>query len=465
VKPGRNDPCHCGSGKKYKHCHLPSDEAPAPGDVTWRRLQSATEKLTPALLRFADEHFGASGLDEAWFEFNLYEDVPPFEEDDPALPLFFPWFFYNWLPDPEETETPEAAHSITAADAYLRANGHRLDPLARQYIDRCLDAEMSFHQVVSCRRSNGFRLRDVMLGTEIDVIERIGSDDARPGDILYCKVVPIEDIAVLDGCGSALLPPIWKPLMIELRAEMRRAADRQGPLGVGHLREWDFDLRELYLQIEGDIFDPPVPGALNADGELIESHRLIYEIESAEEIFDALKDLEADTAETELEERVERDHTGALQRAMIFWQASDKPDSDDPLLAMLGSMLIFGNRLTAIVNSAARAKRLGELIEARVGARVRQQPTIIMPVETVWLRSGLPDPDDLDAGALAEQLRDWVDTPIAALIDRTPRAAVADPDGREAVEALLMQIERDGAELSPPLDPAVVVGLRETLGL
>lgn len=24
---GRNDPCHCGSGKKYKHCHLPLDAA------------------------------------------------------------------------------------------------------------------------------------------------------------------------------------------------------------------------------------------------------------------------------------------------------------------------------------------------------------------------------------------------------------------------------------------------------
>jgi hypothetical protein len=24
---GRNDPCHCGSGKKYKHCHLDKDEA------------------------------------------------------------------------------------------------------------------------------------------------------------------------------------------------------------------------------------------------------------------------------------------------------------------------------------------------------------------------------------------------------------------------------------------------------
>jgi hypothetical protein len=24
---GRNDPCHCGSGKKYKQCHLQQDES------------------------------------------------------------------------------------------------------------------------------------------------------------------------------------------------------------------------------------------------------------------------------------------------------------------------------------------------------------------------------------------------------------------------------------------------------
>lgn len=27
VKTGRNDPCPCGSGKKYKHCCLPQDQA------------------------------------------------------------------------------------------------------------------------------------------------------------------------------------------------------------------------------------------------------------------------------------------------------------------------------------------------------------------------------------------------------------------------------------------------------
>ena len=26
---GRNDPCHCGSGKKYKQCHLDKDETAA----------------------------------------------------------------------------------------------------------------------------------------------------------------------------------------------------------------------------------------------------------------------------------------------------------------------------------------------------------------------------------------------------------------------------------------------------
>jgi hypothetical protein len=27
MKPGRNDPCHCGSGQKYKKCHLATDNA------------------------------------------------------------------------------------------------------------------------------------------------------------------------------------------------------------------------------------------------------------------------------------------------------------------------------------------------------------------------------------------------------------------------------------------------------
>jgi hypothetical protein len=40
--PGRNEPCHCGSGKKYKQCCLEKDEAK-------RRAQRASgEEAAPA---------------------------------------------------------------------------------------------------------------------------------------------------------------------------------------------------------------------------------------------------------------------------------------------------------------------------------------------------------------------------------------------------------------------------------
>lgn len=29
ARPGRNEPCYCGSGRKYKHCCLEKDEAAA----------------------------------------------------------------------------------------------------------------------------------------------------------------------------------------------------------------------------------------------------------------------------------------------------------------------------------------------------------------------------------------------------------------------------------------------------
>jgi hypothetical protein len=40
---GRNDPCHCGSGKKYKHCHLAQDEAEAHAARVKAAEQAAAE--------------------------------------------------------------------------------------------------------------------------------------------------------------------------------------------------------------------------------------------------------------------------------------------------------------------------------------------------------------------------------------------------------------------------------------
>ncbi|MFW5695968.1 MAG: SEC-C metal-binding domain-containing protein [Alkalispirochaeta sp.] len=47
MKLGRNEPCHCGSGKKYKHCHYEEDrraEAQALAEAAEARKAAAQEE-------------------------------------------------------------------------------------------------------------------------------------------------------------------------------------------------------------------------------------------------------------------------------------------------------------------------------------------------------------------------------------------------------------------------------------
>src|SRR6266700_1219136 len=61
-QPGRNDPCHCGSDKKYKHCCLSLDEQRRPRYELARSTRTLREKNL-ALLAAAIEIFG---LDRPW---------------------------------------------------------------------------------------------------------------------------------------------------------------------------------------------------------------------------------------------------------------------------------------------------------------------------------------------------------------------------------------------------------------
>jgi hypothetical protein len=43
-KPGRNDPCPCGSGKKYKHCHWLAEQGTMSESERARRFTISTAK-------------------------------------------------------------------------------------------------------------------------------------------------------------------------------------------------------------------------------------------------------------------------------------------------------------------------------------------------------------------------------------------------------------------------------------
>jgi SEC-C motif len=206
MKPGRNDPCPCGSGRKYKHCRLAKDTAPSPEELLWRRLRRDLDGLLPELLAESVRHFGRTGVEEAWDEFNLWPETDDpqdqeFDETSPYAPLFLSWYVYDWLPDPPDTEVPERAWETTAAGAYLQHNGARLTALRREYIEACMVAPFSFHEVLRCEPGRGFRLRDVLTGTEVEVLERSGSGGVEPGE-LYAKIVPVEGLALMEAPGG-----------------------------------------------------------------------------------------------------------------------------------------------------------------------------------------------------------------------------------------------------------------------
>ena len=43
ARPGRNDPCHCGSGRKYKQCCLEKDNQKASAAIRKATAQAAKE--------------------------------------------------------------------------------------------------------------------------------------------------------------------------------------------------------------------------------------------------------------------------------------------------------------------------------------------------------------------------------------------------------------------------------------
>ncbi len=282
MKPGRNDPCPCGSGRKYKQCCLPRTQEPTEQDILWRNLRREIDPLANELVNEALHRFGEAGLEEAWNEFLLwpgYEEAEedaasvadfdvPFDEDSPYVPIFLSWFVYEWLPDPEDTAVPPREHAATAVQTYLQRKGPRLGEGARRYLEACMAARFGFHEVLRCDPGRGFLLRDVLGGGEVEVLERSGSQVAQPGDILFAKIVPIDSTALMEACTPVMIPPRYKPELIELRRAL--ASPDGGPIDHPDAESafrLAVELRETFLGITDELLHPEMPEMRNTDGD------------------------------------------------------------------------------------------------------------------------------------------------------------------------------------------------------
>ncbi len=476
----RNQPCPCGSGRKYKHCHGRSArDAAATEELKWRRIRSALDGFPHRMIRFTLDTYGPGALAEAWAEFTLWdEDAPEFDPESPEAPLFFPWLFHMWEPDPLETEVEDPSlHEMSPTSVLLEGRRSWVSAELGGYLESCLDSPFSFHELVRVEPGRGFRARDVFTGEEVDVLEGSASRFVRRGDLLFGQLVTTQGITLMEACAPHPFPPQLKLELIDLRERME---ELESPVTSASLREWDIEVREAYLDAVDALRNPRRPVLQNTDGDPIEFHRLRFRIASAPEAFAALKELAFDETDDDLLESAEFDSEGTLARVSFPWKVPGNPRHKEWTNTVHAELEISGSELIATVNSAARAARLRERVAALL-PEARLESDEVEDIEEALARGReeAEDPDPPDASDLLDHpevraqldqmmmrhYENWLEASIPALGGVTPIEAVKTPSGRDRVEALVSQIERDGGRNSPPLNPAVIRMLRERLGL
>jgi uncharacterized protein len=234
TKVGRNEPCPCGSGKKYKRCCMS-----ATADLmeqSAQRVRRLQQDLEQRMVSFGLSLLGSGAVDQAREAFLCGRD--DIDLDGPEAQLFGPWLLYGWIPQLPGSAGPG---SKSVAQLYLDRFGPRLSPPEIAFIQATSETPTSFHEVLDVEPGRRLRLRDFLLETELEVFEQEGSETLRVGDVIYSRVVNYNGVALIVDMGSIAVPS-----MEASRIRERMLEDSREPTPA-ILRAMDTSLRELYF--------------------------------------------------------------------------------------------------------------------------------------------------------------------------------------------------------------------------
>lgn len=222
-KPGRNDPCYCGSGKKYKQCHMAADLAAEREQRAWL---DAARDLRLALAEFADAERFTGALGEAaaryWNNYYSAESLPLMSLAESER--FLDWFIFDYeLPDeglrPIEVFSQENHSSLNATEAQLLAQWMEAGP-------------MSGYELTGFERQI-LSVVEMLSGESFSVYEPAGHGNAPIGSIILGRLIPVQDHLEFFAL-PAYIPPEEIADLPEKLAEARR--DRPGTALADFLR-------------------------------------------------------------------------------------------------------------------------------------------------------------------------------------------------------------------------------------
>jgi hypothetical protein len=340
-KVGRNDPCPCGSGKKYKKCHLPLDEAERTAGPGRSGAHDLDERLVFELSQFAMMDFGLE-----WRRFTR-----DFVDASEVLQLSVPWSVYCFR-----------VQGKTVLDWYLEEHGRRLSRAERAWLAAQRAAWLSVWEVIEVEPGETLTLRD-LLSHEVRCVRDVSASRTLVArDALLARVVDHEGISLVCGAHPRPLPPVDAAEVVRrARGRLRRKravpAERLRDEAFGRylIKRWEEAVEAL------DLRSQVPPELRNTDGEPLLLTTDHFEIEPG-----ARGQVEAQLAALEgVEPRDSEDHP----REYVFLSPGNRlhPTWET---TVIGRAWLSDDALHLEVNSRERADALCRRVEEACGRLV-----------------------------------------------------------------------------------------------
>ena len=195
-KIGRNDPCYCGSGKKYKQCHMKIEQEKAKEERAW---ESAASFLRRDLIVYArEERFAESFSAGITLFFNSYHTLETASQmSEPESLRFFDWFTYDFTPADRprliEVYSEEKGELMDERESVLLEGWLAGGPTsAYSFIDASGEGKQTLH------------LRDLFDDSDHVIEQSGGPGRAETGDVLIARLLPFRDQLRMSGATGYL---------------------------------------------------------------------------------------------------------------------------------------------------------------------------------------------------------------------------------------------------------------------
>jgi hypothetical protein len=419
MKPGRNDPCPCGSGKKYKKCCLSSSY------VQTGREETVRAALVQDLLRFFKKNFEDS-LDDALFDF--WDDCDPEKYLNKELIRFadinfWEWIVYDYVIDEENDKT--LIDFYMESNRTLNSDEHRILTMMKHSI-------ISLYEVQEIFPEKGLLLKDLLLGGEYDVKEKAATRNLSKWDIFATRLLHVDGSHIMSGSVYPYHLKQKEQILQDINTvfkEYRLDFPEDG---------WDDFLKrnsELFNFYWYDIIqNPPHLNLATTTGEPFLFSKAVFEIKDEQAVMKGLQMIKG----------VERDEDG-----FTWFDKRDKEGS----ATILGNIVKKEGKLVLECNSKKRLEKGKRLILRHVsGALIHKIDSFQDPMQALKSYEEKPEKETEDGIPMEVKQRvyttfmqkhceKWLKENIPALGGYTPLQSVKTREGKNKVIELLKSFE------------------------